>query len=269
MTKSDKIDILTAQNDKIIYFKGYTKEESHKGKYFFVFFILWESEVEKLVDISCDSVIYDNAIEMYFHEYFINRGLDITGDGYKRIETNLFQAAFRYVYKKLFKPDEGSARKYGTVSKIDYDDAYTLNQIVNAYCDIVMAYNIKATQNMFCDLTGISRDTLHSWEVGNTRAYIYYDEHHNIIKDIQEYKLNNRGLYTRELSTTHSDLVKKIKSISHMTAYNGLNDTPVGQITHANNSVEAGMEYNNKRQIETARVQLLTAAELPKLTAKS
>lgn len=223
-----------------------------------------------MVDISCDSVIYDNAIEMYFHEYFINRGLDITGDGYKKIETNLFQAAFRYVYKKLFKPDEGMIRKYRTTSKIDYDDAYTLENVVNIYCDIVMAYNIKATQNMFCDLTGIHRDTLHSWESNNTRAYIYKDLNGNIISDIQSFKLHhNSDEYISIPSTLHSDLVKKIKSISYMTAYNGLNDTPVGQITHANNSSEAGMEYNNKRQIETAKVQLLTAAELPKLTAKS
>lgn len=223
-----------------------------------------------MVDISCDSLVYENAIEMYFHEYFINRGLDITGEGYKRIETNLFQAAFRYVYKKLFKPDEGTARKYRCTSKIDYDDAYILGQIVDTYADIVMAYDIKATQNMFCDLTGIHRDTLHSWESGNTRLYIYKDLQGNIITDIQSFKLHhNSSEYIAEPSTLHSDLVRKVKSISHITAYNGLNDTPVGQITHANNSAEAGMEYNNKRQMETAKVQLLTAAELPKLNLQN
>lgn len=210
--------------------------------------------------------IYDNAIEMHFHEYFLNRGLDLSGEGYKRIETNLFQAAFRYVYKKLFKPDENSMRKYGTTSVIDYDDAFTLSQIIDIYGDIVTSYDIKATQNMFCDLTGISRNTLHCWETGNSRAYIYKDLQGNIIKDIQEYKLNNRGEYIKEPSTTHQDLVKKIKLYSNITAYNGLNDTPVGQITHANNSREAGMEYNQKRQYESATVQLLASTDLPKLS---
>jgi hypothetical protein len=59
--------------------------------------------------------------------------------------------------------------------------------------------------------------------------------------------------------------VKKIKSFSHDSAYNGLNDTPVGQITHANNSREAGMEYNRKREAETVQARLLMASELPKL----
>ncbi len=59
--------------------------------------------------------------------------------------------------------------------------------------------------------------------------------------------------------------MKKIKSFSHITAYNGLNDTPVGQITHANNSIEAGMEYNRKREAETVQARLLMASELPKL----
>jgi hypothetical protein len=58
---------------------------------------------------------------------------------------------------------------------------------------------------------------------------------------------------------------KKIKSFSHDSAYNGLNDTPVGQITHANNSKEAGMEYNRKRETETVQARLLMASELPKL----
>ena len=45
-------------------------------------------------------------------------------------------------------------------------------------------------------------------------------------------------------------MAEKVKRLSEITAYNGLNDTPVGQITHANNSLEAGMEYNRKREVE-------------------
>ena len=96
--------------------------------------------------------------------------------------------------------------------------------------------------------------------------YIYKDLNNNIIHDIASYKLTHSSdEYIAEPSTMHSDLVKKIKSFSHDSAYNGLNDTPVGQITHANNSKEAGMEYNRKREAETVQAKLLMASELPKL----
>lgn len=219
-----------------------------------------------MIKLDAENTIYDNIIEQYFHEFFESRGLDLYGSEYKSIPHNVFQAAFRYVYKKVFKPDETTSRKYRVTSKIDYDDAYTLNQIIDIFGDIVYSYDIKSTRNMFCDMTGIHRDTLHSWLTGNTRAYIYYNTNGEVIKDIQEYKLNNRGEYTKELSTSHSDLVKKIDSFSKGTAYNGLNDTPVGQITHANNSKEAGMEYNSKRQTEM--VEAHRAISLEELRGK-
>jgi len=194
--------------------------------------------------------LYENAIEQAFLEYFENRGIDLGGEGYKRVEMNLYHAAFGYVYKKLFKPDENTRRKYGRKSKLDYDDAIALEEVIDTYGNIVKAYNIKATQDMFCDMVGISRDTLHSWRSGNTRAYVYYDNNNNIIRDIQEYKLNNRGEYRRELSSSHSDLAKKIKEFSEVTAYNSLNDFQNGQMMQGNNSAEAGMEYNRKREAE-------------------
>lgn len=194
--------------------------------------------------------LYENAIEQAFLEYFEIRGLDISGDGYKHIETNLYHAAFGYVYRKLFKPDENTRRKYGRKSKLDYDDALALEEVIETYGNIVKSYNIVATQNMFCDMTGISRDTLNSWRNGNTKAYVYYDDNNNIIRDIQEYKLNNRGEYTKLPSSSHSDLAKKVKEFSEVTAYNVLNDFQNGQMMNANNSREAGMEYNSKRENE-------------------
>lgn len=200
--------------------------------------------------LDSDNTVYDNKIEEYFHEYFTNRGLDLEGDGYKRIENNLFHAAFEYVYRKMFKPPENERRKYGTSSIIDYDDAVLIDEIIDIYGHICKSYNIKGTQDMFCSLTGINRNTLHQWSIGNSRAYIYYNNNGDIIKDIQEYKLNNRGEYIQVPSTAHRDLAKKIKSFSHQTAYNSLNDFQNGQMMNANNAEEAGMEYNHKRQIE-------------------
>lgn len=220
-----------------------------------------------MVSLESPSPIYDNIIEYYFREYFENRNINLDGNGYKSVPMNVYQGAFRYVYKKVFKPDPNDeTRDKRKNSLLDYNNATQLEEIINIYGDIVTDYDIKATQYMFCDLTGIHRDTLHSWESGNTRAYIYKDINNNIIPDIASYKTNNPNAdYIEIPSTTHCDLVKKIKSFSHVTAYNGLNDTPVGQITHANNSREAGMEYNRKREAETVQARLLVASELPKL----
>lgn len=217
-----------------------------------------------MVSLESPDKIYDNAIEYYFHEYFENRNIELSGNNYKAVPMNVFQGAFMYVYKHLFKPPTFEGVRNN--STIDYSDSTLLNYIADIYGELVLRYDIKATQNMFCALTGIHRDTLHSWESSNTRMYIYKDLNNNIIHDISSYKLTHSSSeYIAEPSTQYSDLVKKIKSFSHDTAYNGLNDTPVGQITHANNSKEAGMEYNRKREAETVQARLLMASELPKL----
>ena len=217
-----------------------------------------------MVSLESQNPIYDNAIEMYFHEFFENKNIELDGHQYKAIPNNLFQGAFMYCYKMLFKPPTFEGVRNN--STIDYNDGTLLNRIADIYGELVMQYDIKATQNMFCALTGIHRDTLHSWETSNTRMYIYKDLKGNVIDNINNYKqFHGSDEYIAEPSTLHSDLVKKIKSFSHDSAYNGLNDTPVGQITHANNSKEAGMEYNRKREAETVQARLLMASELPKL----
>lgn len=217
-----------------------------------------------MVSLESPDEIYDNAIEYYFHEYFENRNIELSGNSYKAVPMNVFQGAFMYVYKHLFKePDKGT--RYNTHSKIDYNNAKQLEQIIDIYGELVMRYDIKATQSMFCALTGLTRETLRTWENGTSRAYIYKDLQGNIIDDVTIWIMHNKGDYIQEPSTLYSDMVKKIKSFSHDTAYNGLNDTPVGQITHANNSKEAGMEYNRKREAETVQARLLMASELPKL----
>lgn len=200
--------------------------------------------------LDCDSTIYDNSIEMYFHEYFENRAIDISGDGYKRIETNIFNNAFIYIYKKLFKPSRDDRFKYNKTSKIDYDDVFLLNEIADIFHDICTGYNITGRQDMFCDMTGIHRSTLNRWATGKTRNSVYYDLDGNIISDIQAWKLNNVGEYVQAPTNAHCDIAKKIAGIHNKTAANKLNDFQNGQMMVANNEPDAGMEYNSKRQHE-------------------
>ena len=219
--------------------------------------------------LESNNTIYDNAIEQHFHEYFENRGIELFGDGYKKIETNLFAAAFSHVYKKLFKPLPGEKQRYHRTSKLDYSNYLLIEEVIDIFVGICMAYNIPSRQDMFCTMTGIDRSTLFRWKNESTRGNIYRDSEGNIIRDIHEYILNNKGVYTKEPSTTYCDLIKKLDDANRFTSSNMLYDFQNGQMMIANNDPDAGMEYNKKRQVETAKVQLLTAAELPKLTVKS
>lgn len=220
--------------------------------------------------IDCDNTAYDNAIEFYFHEYFDNRGIDISGDGYKRIETNLFNGAFRYIYRKLFKPSRNDKYKYHKTSKIDYDDVLLLDDIVEIFNDLCADYNITGKQDIFCDMTGIHRATLNRWINGKTRGSVYYDSNGNLIHDIQEWKLNNRGDYVKIPSSAHCDIAKKIAYVNKKTANNKLNDFQNGQMMIANNDPDAGMEYNSKRQREMVEIKTsMSMDELPRLDKNS
>ena len=77
----------------------------------------------------------------------------------------------------------------------------------------------------FYRLTGITRDTLNRWKKGSSR-----------------------GGEEEEASSPHSDIVKKIDEAYKAFSRAGLADTPVGQITLANNDDELGLMYGKGQQ---------------------
>lgn len=194
--------------------------------------------------IDCNNTVYDNAIEMYFHEYFDNRGISIDGTDYKSVDNSAFEGAFRYVYKKLFKPDKTTVRYNNKNTKIDLKNIDELNIIADAYIDIIKDYAIIPYDKFFLELTGIHRDTFNSWYRG-------------------EY--NHGGL-----SNLYSDLVKKIQCLPKEQAINKMTGTPVSLIALANNEPEFRMEYNSKRQLEEETTRRLSDNDIrAMLTARS
>lgn len=194
--------------------------------------------------IDCDNTVYDNAIEMYFHEYFGNRGISIDGTDYKSVDNSVFEAAFRYVYKKLFKPDKTTVRYNNKNTKIDLRDIDELNVIADAYIDIIKDYAIIPYDKFFLELTGIHRDTFNSWYRG-------------------EY--NHGGL-----SNLYSDLVKKIQCLPKEQTINRMTGTPVNLLALANNEPEFRMEYNSKRQLEEVTARQLSGEDIrAMLTARN
>lgn len=186
--------------------------------------------------IDCNNTVYDNAIEMYFHEYFDNRGISIDGTDYKSVDNSVFEAAFRYVYKKLFKPDKTTVRYNNKNTKIDLKNIDELNIIADAYIDIIKDYAIIPYDKFFLELTGIHRDTFNSWYRG-------------------EY--NHGGL-----SNLYSDLVKKIQCLPKEQTINRMTGTPVNLLALANNEPEFRMEYNSKRQLEEVTARQLSGEDI-------
>ena len=99
---------------------------------------------------------------------------------------------------------------------------------------------------MYSSLTGIDETTLISWSNGEYRNKLYYDMEGNAIKDISEWKLNNRGEYREEVTNAHSNLVKKIKQAATNSKKGRLSDSDIGNITQANNDEEIGLLYAQK-----------------------
>lgn len=190
--------------------------------------------------LDCDNTIYDNAIEMYFHEYFENRGIDISGLEFQRINNSLYEGALRYIYRKLFKPDRDTIRYNNKKTKIDLRDIDLLEEIVEDYSDIVKDYNIKPFKQFFTALTGICKDTLCSWR--------------------------NKEYDHQGLSSRYSDLVKKIDILSGEQIQNNLADDRIGHQSLANNDDDVGLGYaKGNNQLLLTDIKVLTAEELPKL----
>ena len=166
--------------------------------------------------------IHENAIESLFLEYFEDRGIDPQHD---KIPQTKFYAVWKYIYNKLFKPDRNTVRYNNKNSKIDYNNIEELNNICNIYIDLCFEYNIMPCQYGFYRLTGITRDTLNRWKKGASRS------------------AEEEGA-----SSPHSDIVKKIDDAYKAYARAGMADTPVGQITLANNDEELGLLYGRGQQ---------------------
>ena len=166
--------------------------------------------------------IHDNQIESLFLEYFEDRGIDLQHDTVKQTK---FNAAWKYIYNRLFKPDINTVRYNNKNSKIDYNDIEKLNNICDIYIDLCFEHNIIPCQYGFYRLTGITRDTLNKWDNGESRAG------------------SDEGA-----SLTHSDIVKKIKAAYQEFYKDNLTDAPVGQITIANNDMDLGLMYSRGQQ---------------------
>lgn len=167
------------------------------------------------------SEIYENQIELLFIQYCQENDLQDALDN-RKIDDNDAYCIWEYIYKILFKPDRDTIRLNNKTSKLDYSDIYTLSEILSIYIELCFRYKILPVIEDFSTLTGISRDTLYSWEKGEHRAAV------------------------PGATFKHSDIIKKIREASQRMGIKDLHSNPIGQQSLANNWDGMGLNFTQK-----------------------
>lgn len=138
---------------------------------------------------------------------------------------NTFESALDYAGNYIFLKPKDKTFKYNRQTVIDCDNAEVIDYILDYYAFICGVYNKEVNIKGFSRYTKISEQTMYNWLNGEYKNKIYMDMNGNNIKDIQEWKLNNRGEYREISSTAHLDLIKKLKSMDeHSLANIGIGD---------------------------------------------
>lgn len=150
----------------------------------------FEDETENLLRVFCEKYNIESPMEM---------------------KQNTFEAAMSYAGDRIFLKPDGVTLKYNRQTIVDADNALLIEYILDRYEQICKIYNKEVNIQGFSRYIKISEQTMYNWLNGEYKTKVYIDTEGNVIKDIQEWKLNKRGEYREIASTSHLDLVKKIK----------------------------------------------------------
>lgn len=198
-----------------------------------------------------NKIVYENQIEELFIQYCDDNNIDLSK---RNIDDNDAYCIWSYIYNILFKPDKDTIRYNHKNSKLNYGDIDTLNIILDTYLKLCFNYKILPSISDFCLLTGISLDTINSWEREEHRYYIYYDADYNIISNLAAWKASHVGQEPphKKASSGYSDIAKKIKNSTRNMTIKDLHNTTMGQVVIANNLPEAGLMFAQNQAIAQA-----------------
>lgn len=133
--------------------------------------------MERVQDAEQTVEVFENEIQMYLSMFCESNAIESEYD----ILPSQWNAALSYIYKHVIKPNPDILTIPHTVS-----NSYNINAVddlLEMYIYMCYCHNQEISIKGFCLLSGISRDTIHSWGNSNTRAYIYKDLQGNIISD--------------------------------------------------------------------------------------
>lgn len=154
------------------------------------------------------------------------------------MKQNTFEAAMSYAGDQIFLKSDNVTLKYNRQTIIDTDNAPLIEYILDRYEQICTIYNKEVTLQGFSKYTKIGRQTMYNWLNGECKTKIYIDVNGNVIHDIQEWKLNNRGEYREVASTAHLDIIKKLEEMDE----HSLANISIGD----RNNTGAAMKLNTK-----------------------
>lgn len=197
----------------------------------------------------------------------------------KRERFETIDAIFERMYKQLFKPD--TTTQNNCHSKLKTYDVNTIESILDTYIELCKVYGGCIKYITFCNMTGISYDTIWLWhksnntkgyifylnqndiDIENNTQYIYINNNSNVIDNINNN--NCRHIDKDRLSCLRFDCYKKIQEHMNASNDNGLNASDTGVIVIANNSTDIPKQWDAKRQIVAEQVkQIASAQQLPR-----
>lgn len=165
----------------------------------------------------------ENEIDNCVIEFFDQYNLDIYNiQDIKQVTHNMLNLCFRYIYKRLFKPDKPMYNNQKSL--VDYDNIELMSLLATKFIEICQMFNKSLGLMSFGYMVGCNYSTLYNW--------LQNDEQSNpkrleIIKNIQEcHKAAQIGL---------------------------LNESPVGVMAVANNDPETGLEWSKNQAAQMAQ----------------
>lgn len=175
----------------------------------------------RTMDKVTDTEITTDMIDAMFNDYLSTFCLDNKIDDEYDIYPSMWNAALKYIYNNIFKPNPNILRPKGTIN-----GAYNLvavNDVLDIYIYKCFVHNQEISLAGFCLFTGITRDVIYNWGKSKTRCVIYKDLKGNVLTNVQVSKLKE-GEYIEELSTLAKDIFEKIKDNSEESLVSLLKD---------------------------------------------
>ena len=197
--------------------------------------------MERMTDTPETIELFENDIDLYLQEFAERDEIE----DYKKVGQSVWNAALRYIYSYVFKPNPDILKSHTNISVDDNIipsnyNAYNYD-LVNEVCDyyiynMCMRYNKEVSILGFTTLTGIDESVIYDWGNNSTK-----------------------------LSTSSAKIYKKLSQMREESLSNKLVDgkqNPVGVIACLNRQFGWASPYvsDSNRQKRT-----LSDSELPKL----
>lgn len=173
--------------------------------------------MDKVTDTEITTDMINNLFDDYLSTFCLDNKIDDEYDIYP----SMWNAALKYIYNNIFKPNPNILRPKGTIN-----GAYNLvavNDVLDIYIYKCFVHNQEISIAGFCLFTGITPDVIYNWGKSKTRNIIYKDLKGNVLTNVQVSRLKE-GEYTEELSTLAKDIFKKIKDTSEESLVSLLKD---------------------------------------------